>query len=308
MKQIYFIFFALSLALNAEAQLKDTLRNLAKESGLTINQYSTGGNWGFWTGHNYLGRQQFAEKYYINGTVNLQGVISHLTGKVTPGTQDSSAFNVWTVGNNNFPAVRVASKAVKNVVLDVSGNAYPVTFDSPVQVQDSFFVAFDLYDYSHHAHPDTLGILYGTNGSRPAEDKFGRNVIQVHSHGTPVWRDFYTQNFTPVCTYLAIYPIIEFTTTSVKSSYARSEDIKIFAPYPNPATTTTNIEFQLSEVTPVYFSLLGTDGREIFRKELGVKHQGVHQESISLEKLSTGSYIILIQTDYSAMATRITIQ
>ena len=217
---------------HTQAQEKDTLRNLAKESSLAIDHYSGGANWGYWTGHNNLGRQQFAEKYYIEGTTKVLGVICHLTGTVTPGTQDSSAFNVWTVANNHFPGELVASKAIQNVDLDVSGNAFHVVFDEPVSVKDSFFVAFDLYDYSHHEHQDTLGILYGPDGSRAADDRFGRNVIQVHSHGTPVWRDFATQNFTNTMTHLAIFPIVEFPETVL---FADSHDnpLKI---YPNPTT------------------------------------------------------------------------
>ena len=271
-----------------KAQEKDTLRNLAKESSLAIDQYSGGSNWGYWTGHNNLGRQQFAEKYYIEGNAKVLGVICHLTGTVTPGTQDSSAFNIWTIGNNNFPDELVASKAIQNVDLDVSGNAFHVVFDEPVSVKDSFFVAFDLYDYSHHEHQDTLGILYGPDGSRAPDDRFGRNVIQVHSHGTPVWRDFATQNFTNIMTHLAIFPIVEFPET-VLFADSRDHALKI---YPNP---TTDRFYLPAGIRVDQVAVVDMKGKIIFETN------APNGRSIEVKGWPVGSYVVRMVTRENRM-------
>lgn len=306
MKKIYLSLFILAISWNVQAQLKDTLRNLTEDS-LRIDRYAASAGWGFWTGHNYLGRQQFAEKYYISGEAKVLGVISHLTGTVGAGTPDSSAFNVWTVGSDKFPAEKVASKVVKNVDLDVSGDPYAVSFDAPVSVSDSFFVAFDLYDYSHHAHPDTLAILYGQDGTRAFGDKFGRNVIQVHSHGTPVWRDFATQNFTNINTHLAIYPIVEFpTTTDVRSPFAATEGLQLHPAYPNPCIDQINLRFYLSRSSEVQLEVITAAGQMVYRSDKG-RLQGEVTETLAVDRFVPGSYLYLIHTEYGSLAGRFSV-
>ncbi len=284
LRKVPMVLIFLVFCWNVQSQVvKDTLRNLAPESSLVINEYSGGSNWGFWTGHNNLGRQQFAEKYYIEGSAKVLGLICHLTGTVTPRTPDSSAFNIWTVGAGKFPNELVASKAVKNVDLDVSGNAYHVAFDEPVSVKDSFFVAFDLYDYSHHEHQDTLGVLYGPDGSRPSDDKFGRNVIQVHSHGTPVWRDFATQNFTNITTHLAIFPIIEFTET-VLSVQPRDYTLRI---HPNPTMDRFHLPTGIQFDQVVVVDMMG---KIVFETKAPI------DTSIDVHGWTAGSYLIRMVT------------
>lgn len=188
----------------------DTLRNLSTESLLISTKYNSVGKWGYYTGHNYLGRQQFAEKYYVEGTVTVIGVIAQLSGSVSTQSIDSSAFTLWSVGSNRLPQNKLNATYTKNRDLNVTGNPFSKLFKSSTVVSDSFYVALDLLDYSHHSFKDTIGLLYGIHGSRENSDldKFGRNAIQVHSHGAPVWRDFYSQNFTPIATHFALFPII----------------------------------------------------------------------------------------------------
>jgi hypothetical protein len=208
---------------------------------------------------------------------------------------------------DKFPAVKIASKVIKNGDLDVSGNPYYIAFDEPVSVSDSFFVAFDLYDYSHHAHPDTLGILYGPDGSRASGDKFGRNVIQVHSHGTPVWRDFATQNFTNINTHLAIYPIVDSPqTTDIRSPFASSAGLQLHPAYPNPCVDQINLRFYLSRSTEVELEVINTSGQMVYRSAKG-RLQGAVTEALPVDSFAPGNYLYLIRTEYGSLAGRFSV-
>jgi hypothetical protein len=290
------------------AQTVDTLKNLSDTATLVSLKYNTTGKWGYYTGHNYLGRQQFAEKYYVDGTVTILGVIAQLTGKVSQLSNDSSAFTIWSIGQNQLPNTQLNAQYVKNKTLDVSGQRFFTAFKKNTIVSDSFYIAYDLLDYSHHAFLDSIGLLYGKDGSRTNEDllKFGRNALQVHSHGAPVWRDFYSQNFTPIATHFALYPVIQIaalntlpgintslgvntvpgvnTITGIASGW-QEQAIKL---YPNPATDWIFLEgiAPQSDIT-----IIDALGNEYLLEVIGLENS----KKIDISKLLKGQYILLIK-------------
>ncbi|NJO91014.1 MAG: T9SS type A sorting domain-containing protein [Chloroflexia bacterium] len=194
----------------------------------------------------------------------------------------------------------MASKVIKTKDLNVSGKAFTVMLNAPIQLPDSFFVAFDLLDYSHHDHPDTLALLYGPDGSRSQNDlsNFGRNVVQVHSHGDPVWRDFYTQNFTLIATHFAIYPLIE-RQSSTSSQDLRNQGASLRVAYQNQLLTVFYSLNNREKPTLEIYNLIGQlQKREI----LAPNTEGVQQAVIPLENLQTGLHIAVLKTDNGIMS------
>lgn len=307
MKAIYLVLILILLGyLPAKTQVTDTLQNIPDAMPLMTNQYTN--NWGYYSGHNYLGRQQYAEKYVISGKAAIVGVISHLTGKTSSTSSDSVAFNIWTIGANKFPATLLASKVIKTKDLDVSGKAFTVMLDKPIQVPDSFFVAFDLLDYSHHDHPDTLALLYAPHGSRGQQDlaNFGRNVVQVHSHGTPVWRDFYTQNFTPIATHFAIFPVVKFenTITSI-DEIGKSYDLKI---YPQPASGQLYFKIDTKEPLSInHVSLFNLQGQTVYQNN-AASFVSSESQKLDISHLQKGVYVLKLQNNQQVISRKIVVQ
>jgi hypothetical protein len=273
---------------------------------LLTHQYIA--KWGYYSGHNHLGRQQYAEKYVISGKATIVGIVSHLTGKASASSNDSVAFNVWTIGANKFPGTQLATKVIKTKDLDVSGKAFTVMLDKPIQVSDSFFVAFDLLDYSHHDHPDTLALLYAPHGSRSQRDlgNFGRNVVQVHSHGAPVWRDFYTQNFTPIATHFAIFPVVKFeNVTTAIDEIRESYDLTI---YPQPASgqlyfkTSTKESFAVNEV-----SLFNLQGQMVYQNN-STTFVSNEPQKLDISHLPNGVYVLKLQNNQQVISRKIVVQ
>ena len=288
----------LLLAFPAQAQTpSDTLRHLPSGIELTAFRHTNPGTWGYITGINYRGTEEYAEKYEITGSGKLLGVVAHLTGVMQHGSHIAE-FNAYSVGTNGLPDVRIASKQVFYRDLDLSGQPLLVPFNLPVTVSDSFFVSFNVSDYSHGGFEgDTIAVKTGPDGSRTAEDlsEFGRNAVRRHNHSKLDWGDLYTQNFTPIATHLAIYPIVELaTSTALTDPAVIASSLVLHPAYPNPARETFSVDYTLNLPSDVRIELYDLLGRRVHTEVVGPKALGRHQEIIPVDKLAPGVYFYAV--------------
>jgi hypothetical protein len=299
----YLVLLSLNfISLTSNAQ--DTLRNLSSVATRTVNKYPS--SWGYYTGSNYLYREEFAEKYYIQGTRTLIGVISEHKGVVT-NPNNTSQFRAYTVGTNKLPATLKASKNVPYGQIDLTGNPMVTIFPTTTQVTDSFFVSFNLTDYAHGGFEgDTVGLLYGVHGSRANNDlsKFGRNAIRRHSHSGPDWRDFYSQNFTPIATHFALFPILAVTTTGINK--LETDEFKIASVYPNPFVESINLKLETINVSDLRITIYNDLG-QVVKTVSNENMQFVNGEEIKIDckELESGRYIVLIKGKNTGLATQI---
>ncbi len=266
-----------------KAQTVDTLSNLPEGTSLYAPRYTNTGQWGYVLGQNSSYRQQFAEKYYIDGQANVTSLITHLTGVVN--NEDNYVeFNVYQVGENGLPSNRLGGKQVLYKNLDLSGEAMKVSFNTPIAVQDSFFVTFNVLDYLHGGFDgDTLGLMMGEDGSRSTEDlgNFGRNAIQAHNHTKEDWKDFYTQNFTPIATHFALFPIVEAEGITALASAESETRATLF---PNPATDRFHLGLEVDCERMTVFDLMG---------EVVFEAEGAEiQNGVDVSEWPSGSYLI----------------
>jgi hypothetical protein len=284
---------------------QDTLRNLQNSSVRIIDNYSAVSTWGYFTGHNHRYTEEYAEKYYINGTRVLIGVVSEHAGVVT-NINNNSQFKGYTVGANKLPGTLKASKNVKYGELDLSGNPMVTIFPTPATVSDSFFVSFNLTDYAHGGFDgDTIGLLYGTDGSRSTQDlaKFGRNAVRHHSHDAPLWKDFYSQNFTPVATHFALFPIMSASTGVIDD--LSTEEFSITKIYPNPFTESFTLQLKKTELSKVTLFFYNNLGQLIKSKILETSYLGLNGIQIDCHDLPPGNYIVFIKGETSGIGTQL---
>lgn len=296
------------LGMNAVfAQDVDTLKNFTGNVTLEVGRYS-GSDWGFFAGHNSKEQQQFGEKYLVADHVHVLGVVAHLTtstGTVTDPDFEID-FRLWPSGANGQPA---GTSSIEDGHLDLGdanlGGATVVMFHDEKHVDTAFFVTMDLGDYAHDGLAgDTVGLYYAPHGTRTATDIANvpfRNVFQPHSHGNPVWRDFYTQFTTPlqIATHLALYPIVELEELSVGG--VTKNGLSINAPYPNPATHLLNVPFTLTKGAEVSMQIMDLNGRIISNFEKMNLATGTHTKSIDVQSLPVGAYILTILSTEGAM-------
>lgn len=285
----------------------DTLRHLPADAELTAIRHTNPNTWGYITGHNYRGTEEYAEKYEIAGEGQLLGVVVHLTGVMQHGSHIAEV-NAYSVGTNRLPDVRIASKQIYYRDLDLSGEPMQVLFNNPVAISDSFFIAFNVSDYSHGGFDgDTVAVMTGLEGSRSEADlsAFGRNAVRRHNHVKLDWGDLYTQNFTPVATHLALYPIVEMTTsTAVDEPALVASHAALHPAYPNPAHGDVRIAYTLSQTVDVRIELYDMLGRRVQTANMGARATGRHEYSLPVSDLAPGTYVYaLIAGDARLMST-----
>lgn len=303
--------FTLAIALtafNTLGQVRDTLTNLPDTAAhLTAYVYNAPSLSGFYTGHNSLYREEFAEKYILSGNASLIGTISHHTGVNT--NNNTAEFNVYSVASSRLPGALLASKKVPYRDLDLSGKAMTTWFDTPVMVADSFFVSFNLNDYAHGGYAgDQIALLTGFDGTRSAQDrqKYGRNAIRLHNHDTRLWRDFYSQNFTPIATHFAIYPIVEFqNVTGIEDRSISDGALTLYEMSPNPVSDQCAIRFALASPADVGITIYDLTGRVVYTRHCGSLTRGEHIQRINLAGYPHGMYVCAITMNQRRLATRL---
>lgn len=304
---LYFLLF-ISIAGNVSAQTRvDTLRNFPATMSMHAPKYTTNG-WGYMLGQNHLYRQQFAEKYYIKGPAKVLGVVAHLAGKYTH-PDNYVEFNLYNVGGNRLPNQRLAGVERLYSQLDLSGNAYYVQFLTPVTVADSFYVTFNVLDYLHGGYEgDTLGLYTGMPGSRSTEDlqRFGRNVVQAHNHSKEDWKDFYTQNFSPIATHFAIFPVVQFENrTTAIGGIREAYDLTI---YPQPASG--QLYYKLGTKEALGFnqvSLFNLQGQIVYRNN-ATTFVSSEPQKLDISHLQKGVYVLKLQNNQQVISRKIVVQ
>lgn len=290
-------FVLLALTFTIRAQSLDTLSNLEEGTSLYAPRYTDPGQWGYILGQNSAYRQQYAEKYHIEGGAKVKGIITHLTG-VYEHPENYVEFNVYRVSENGLPGKRLGGRQIFYKDIDLSGNAMYIHLNTAVNVADSFFVTFNVLDYLHGGYDgDTLGLMAGEPGSRPTEDlgSFGRNAVQAHNHSKEEWKDFYTQNFTPIATHFALFPIVEYEDVSLEKHLSW----KNFRIYPNPSEGRFFIDNAPGKLSEVH--VINTLGQVVLQRKVKSDEKIV---AIDIrEQCMPGAYILLLRTGEGSVST-----
>ena len=274
----------------------DTLRHLDPATTPIAWPMSGGGLWGFYLGHNAYGDEGFGERYDVpEGTV-VHGGIAHFTG--TSGNSSAQGqLRIRAANASGLPGTVLATRnfALNSVPLD--GSPHPIMLNTPVTVNGPFFITYELGDYSHHAISDTISLLAGSEGSRPASDNaFGRNACKWH--GNPTWRDFLTQNESPFSIYLALYPVVDPAATSVIELDGRATGLRL-------ANVHGGVELSLHTPRSALYelSVLDMAGRMMHNAQLPVP-AGASTHGVDLSAIPAGAYMLVLRSGSSRHALR----
>ena len=280
------------------SQQRDTLKHFDPNTGLSIERFTTGNNWGFYTGHNSWGDEGFAEKYFFSGNFELLGILAHHLGEA--GTSNFNVhYHAYQVGNNGLPAASLGNKAIPYNDVPIDSQAFAVLFDQALNLSDSFFVGLDLGDYSHGgAGTKRIGLLHSPLEARPQADSsvFGRNAVKIHSHGAASWLDYRTQNFQSYrpMIHLAIFPIIQLSPTAQIQIEALDLDMR--AIFPNPAQQ-AHLNWPLhnrGEDSPARFEIFDPQGRLIETINFNLSSGEQVFSYTPKTKLSQGHYLVCL--------------
>jgi hypothetical protein len=91
--------------------------------------------------------------------------------------------------------------------------------------------------------------------------------------------------------------------TSVNDiSFENIVDVQV---YPNPVSSYLNINFTLEESSDVEMTIIGVTGQTIMRRDFGSRNAGQHFETLNLESLREGIYMLKMNTGNSVHTERI---
>lgn len=288
--------FTLSIFLIASTTLfsQEIISHFDPEIDTPVADTYPGGQ-GYFTGHNSYGDEEFGEKYEIDGSGTVHGVIAIHAGE--EGTSTFNAFyRVYSVASNGLPGTTLVNRSIPYNDVPIDEEPYTVMFASPVSVSDEFFVSFGLGDYSH-GNPGTkkIALTHAPDGTRPSSDfeVYGRNVIRWHSHGGPAWKDYRTENFSDYqpAVYFSLFPLIELDQMSV---IAFGNQASIGAIYPNP-TGSQGFYVPVNSLSGgmATFQLYDITGKLIAEKNEQLEF-GQNSYWFSSNEIKTGNYIIHI--------------
>jgi len=91
-------------------------------------------------------------------------------------------------------------------------------------------------------------------------------------------------------------------TTGIKNKISNFE---ITGVYPNPFVNYTGIQYYLYENATISVNIYNTNGLLVFQKELGNKSRGFYFEKFDLSNLSTGEYILSINTSDESISRKL---
>ena len=90
-------------------------------------------------------------------------------------------------------------------------------------------------------------------------------------------------------------------------SASRNSEMEIVAAFPNPAIQYTEVNFTLARAMPLSIALYDIRGAKMWSTDLGIVSSGEHSQTLSLDGLASGAYILELRspTEASTISLRI---
>lgn len=302
------IFTPLALIFAVSAFSQEALQNFnPEEITPVIENYPNGG--GYLTGHNDYGDEEFAEKYIIDGTGTVYGIVAVHTGEEGSSAL-SASYRIYNVAASGLPNSPIANKNIPYNEIPIDNNPFTVNFDNPIEVSGEFFASFRLGDYVHgNLGTKLIGLTHAPDGTRPEPDFeiFGRNVVRWHSHGATVWKDYRTENFEDYnpAIYLSLFPLVELDAMSNIDFHGQG---KIGAIYPNPSPDGSfNVLISSKATGKSSFQLYDMTGKLIKEQNFEVS-SSQNNYQFSADRAAPGIYVLRIVTPEGQIAQKVVIK
>ena len=286
---------------------------------------------GFTAGMNALGYKGFAERFDIkapDSTVLPLGAYIYFYGSSSASSAQTLRVVAWSQGaaGNVTGRPKLHYNGLPNTVL----NSMPVNlkdlrksstnsridtfkkFAFPTigsYVADSFFVGYDIPSYNFAtaaAAGDSLAVLQTKNGERhtPAYTITGTDTTINVQNATQLTSGAWAENLNGaiignagnrLANHYIIFARFRVKITTGVTSITRN-GLSVFGTYPNPATNSATMKFELKSAADVTLKVIDMTGRVVYSSTAQKFGAGVHEMPINTSALAAGNYDCLIQT------------
>lgn len=285
--------------------ITDTLYSHFSNATATLYAAPTGG---FASGNSGYGEKAKIQEFDVDSSYTVEGFLLWFGYKALQSNpNDSSAvdfvfYNMDSTANINgigrfVPKTILEQKKVLLKDIDTSINFSTninIWMIPPRIVYQNYGVGIRLEKV--HIN-DTIALYSSTNGDPP-----------IPSLSWEFWQGSWNTMFNNwgLDIDFAVFPLVDLTNLSLHSAtFIHGMNAKI---YPNPASQFLQIEYMISNLSELTFNLYDMHGKCVFTMNAGTHNPGNYQQTIEVNHISSGNYILLITNQYNqGIAQRIVI-
>lgn len=261
------------------------------------------------TGGYTLGTNTFTEElgvHYtaLNGVTKITELAVFFTHKeIMLGQADSIVARAYTCSADSMPDVMIGMGKKSVADLDTAGFLTYI----PLSILDSttgdFFVSID-YDDDGNINDTVVvlsnNVLTSNGGPDGNGEKRTRQLIST-GQWLRVW-EIWNFGGANMDADAMILPIVDYTEIVGIEPALEARDLKLYRPYPSPATSSISVPFALRSAQHVQLTVFDSNGRPVM--DSGSLNKGSGEQSIDLDlsSLANGTYYFMLKAERGVLA------
>jgi hypothetical protein len=186
--------------------------------------------------------------------------------------------------------ISVATVAFASTVIDSNG----VTTDNIITKNFNYRVTTEMSDFSQ----------IGSQNSNFGIGEYTQ-VLTTKTYTIPIWSDGRT-NDGGINIYSAF---LSDETVGIERIQTISENISMKYIYPNPVSNEINVDYNINKSSDIKISLYSVDGKLVktFTDEKDNKI-GTHHEKYNISGIESGTYFVVLNSDFGNITKKVTIK
>jgi hypothetical protein len=300
-----------------EGRKLDTLMgNLMKSSGFAVYSYPSDPKnplvMSPLTGTNKM-FVAIGEKFSFSVTGTVSGVLVAYQSKTIAGAPDDLGCGVIMCDSANNPSGEFSTFEMFSAAsIDTSSTTLrftPIVFSKPAAVTGDFSIFVETHGMGNGDPSDQEAIYTNMQGDGKGERRLYYVVADSAGNlGVGYMDDLVKVGGKPIDIDLVAAPIVEVSSSSAGvAAYPTVNGVTLHGTFPNPASSSTSIEFSLQKSSPVDLKLIDIQGRVIRTMDQGNLEAGDHRIDLDLNGLPAGNYMYAITTRQGEVAGKITV-
>lgn len=290
-----------SFLANDNKGVTDTLVPLGWNGATGLSIYRSA-NGGFVCGTNGYGDLQKAQAYLVDqgDGYKIFGAVVWFGAKDIVDTANSVSCHLYdlvagaatgSTGPVEGPAsTPLLTATVQTTAVDtgMSMTFTPFMFPSQLTVTSNYALSIDFTN----TYPDTLGIVSTSDGSGMGLEL----AMEQWSDGS--WYTLTGAGWGSSDIDMVIFPVVEMN-TGVENNFV--DGVKM-SNYPNPATETTTINYEIQKSANVTIYITDMTGKTVLTSKEGYKQAGAYNTTFDVRDLSAGNYMYLVEAGNQRLA------
>lgn len=242
---------------------------------------------GWVSGTNGYGDLEKAQRIAIFAPGNFYSVLAVFGDKEILGAADNVVAKIYEATSTGTVGALIAtSSPVSTSNIDTTGEFTKFPFTSPIPYGGGEYFLSIVVGGNASGVQDTIGILHTD------DDCGGNSAWEKWDNGT--WFAFTDSSAWLLDVSLYIFAEVQAFGVGTSKNVIVKNSHKLF---PNPASKNANLEYAISDVTPVNLQIVDIAGKIVNVQNLGVRTAGTYTQNLDLSGLNPGIYFYTLSTN-----------